>query len=310
VLLSPLANWKGQEESVAEGMEIRRLRPAESSALEASDTILHHHDIGELAKDCYWLCYDFENDYPADNVRYRRRQDAAFKLMLHAMYSIQILLPIGATNLFILYRKTEAGLALELTTRRQAFLETIWGRQCRFDPSFRDEIAPVLDRIRQTFQKPILRLQIPIWLLEQGMGAPDRHIRILLWATGLDALTRSGGTVAFGERLGQLLGPETEIFPPDAANRRPKYRVIDVVGDLYQLRNEMAHGLPFHEKFRKKREFLAEGGVEELAAFRYDHVLEECAVFLLSKTLREVLLRNRVFDVHTMCWSEHAALSD
>jgi len=165
----------------------------------------------------------------------------------------------------------------------------------------------MLERIHDAFQKPTLRLQIPVWLLEQGLIAPDRHIRILLWATGLDGLTRSGGTVAFGERLCSLLGADTEIFPPCGAERKPGYQVGGVVVDLYELRNEMAHGLPFHEKFRKTRGFLSNDGQpvsDEFAAYRYDQVLEECAAFLLCKALREVFLRNRVFDIHSMCWSE------
>jgi hypothetical protein len=33
-------------------------------------------------------------------------------------------------------------------------------------------------------------------------------------------------------------------------------------------------------------------------------VLEECAAFLLCRALREILLRNRIFDFHSMRWSE------
>ena len=71
--------------------------------------------------------------------------------------------------------------------------------------------------------------------------------------------------------------------------------MIDVAEDLYQLRNEMAHGLPFHEKFRKTRGFLGDDGLpiaEEFADYRYDPVLEECAIFLLCKALREILVND------------------
>jgi hypothetical protein len=297
VLLSPLPNWKGTEQAITGEIHIRRLVPPERAALNTSDTLLRHQGIGEAARDAHWLCYRFENAYPSDNVRYRRRQDAAFKLMLHAMYSVQILVPIGAANLFLLYRETDNGLILDSTQHRQALIETVWGRVCDIPASFPDEIPVVLERLHEAFRKPTLRLQIPVWLLEQGLAAPDRHIRILLWTTGLDGITRGGGTVAFAERLSDLLGAATQVFPPSAANRRPNYRVIDVVEDLYQLRNEMAHGLPFHEKFRKKRGFLADDDQpisEEFASYRYDQVLEECGVFLLCRTLREAFLRNSV----------------
>jgi hypothetical protein len=297
VLLSPLQNWKGAEQAITGEIHIRRLVPPERAALDESDSLLRHHDIGESARDAHWLCYQFENPYPADNVRYRRRQDAAFKLMLHAMYSVQILAPIGAPNLFLLYRRTDDGLTLDATQHRQPLIETVWGRVCDIPASFQDEIPAVLERLHEAFQKPILRLQIPVWLLEQGMAAPDRHIRILLWTTGLDGIVRGGGTVAFAERLCDFLGADTQVLPPSAANRRPMYRVTDIVQDLYQLRNEMAHGLPFHEKFRKTRGFLADEDEpisEDFANYRYDQVLEECAVFLLCRALKDAFFRNSV----------------
>jgi hypothetical protein len=307
LLLSPLPNWKGDEQPITGGISIRKLDPVERRTVQASQPLLDHHDIGEAARDAYWLCYEFDNPHPPDNVRFRRRQEAASKLMLHAMYAIQILAPIGAPNLFLQYRKAGDGWELETSQRRQAFLETVWGSACPVPDSFGAEVPALLERVRQAFQKPVLRLQIPVWLLEQGMGAPDRHIRILLWATGLDGITRSGNTAAFAERLCGLLGPQTRIFPADAAGRQPKYRVIDVVEDLYQLRNEMAHGLPFHEKFRKTRGFLGDGDLPisaDFANYRYDHVLEECAIFLLSRALKEILLRNCIFDVQTRTWRE------
>ena len=306
LLLTPLPNWKGAAQKITEEISIRRLLPPERVVLESSHSLLQHHEIGESARDAYWICYPFENNHPSDNVRYRRRQDAAFKLMLHVMYSVQILAPIGAANLLLLYERTRDGLILDSTQRRQAFIATVWARLCEVPASFQDEIPVVLSRLREAFQKPTLRLQIPVWLLEQGLSAPDRHIRILLWATGLDGITRSGGIAAFSERLCQLLGAGTLIFPPSETNRRPKYRVADVVEDLYQLRNQMAHGLPFDERFRKTRGFLAADDQpisDEFANYRYDHVLEECAAFLLCNALREIFLRDRVFDVQTMCWS-------
>jgi hypothetical protein len=274
LLLSPLPDWTGGEQKITEEIGIRHFQAPEPG---------------------WWLCYDFTNEYAPDNVRYRRRQEAAFKLMLHALYSIQVLAPVGGTDIFFLYRKTSEGLVLESTQRRQPFLPTEWARLCRVPETFAQDIPTVLDHLHQAFQKPTLRLQIPVWLLEQGLGAPDRHIRILLWATGLDGLTRSGGVANFAERLCQLLGADTLIFPPSDQYPQPKYRVKDVVEDLYQLRTEMAHGLPFHEKFRKTRGFLGEDGQplsKDFATYRYDHVLEECSAFLLCKALREIFLHH------------------
>ena len=286
--LAPLPDWTGAEQYISPEIRIRRLSLAERAGVDSCDALLLHHDVDGAARDRFWLCHEFENGFAADDVRYRRRQDAAFKLMMHALYSVQILLPAGAPNLFLLHRRNGGGLTLEATERRHVLTGTAWARRSPVPRSFADDIGPVLARLHEAFQKPTLRLQIPVWLLEQGLSAPDRHIRILLWATGLDAITRSGRTVAFGEALCDLLGGETPVFPPDTANRVPPYRVCDVAEDLYLLRSEMAHGLPFDQKFRKRRGLLADD--EELANCRYDQVLEECAAVLLCRALRETFL--------------------
>jgi len=293
LLLTPLPHWRGSTQPITEGLSIRPLNSAERTALEFSDALLSHHSIDAPARAAHWLCYEFDNPHPSDNVRYRRRQDAAFKLLHHALYAVQILAPIGAPNLALLYRRTETGLLLDSTQHRPQYLGSVWARLCDVPASFASDVPLILERVREVFRKPILRLQIPIWLLEQGLVAPDRHIRLLLWATGLDGVTRAGGVAAFSERICALIGSDAAIFPPCSSLPEPCYRVADVVDHLYLLRTEMAHGLPFHEQFRKTRGFLAAGGQpvnQDFAGYRYDAVLEECSAFLLCKALREVLM--------------------
>jgi hypothetical protein len=294
LLLSPLPGWRGNEQDIAEGIRIRKLTTPERASLDAAATVLRHHDVEEAACDAYWIAYRFDNPHPADNVRYRRRQEAALKLIAHAQYAIQILAPVGAPNVYLLYQETAGGLALETTQQRPPYLPSIWGGLAAIPAEFAPCIPAVLAQVRQIFQRPILRLQIPIWLLEQGLGAPDRHIRILLWATGLDGLTRSGGVVHFGDRVCDLVGGDSFVFPHAEGHCRPEHRVKDVAHDLYQLRTEMAHGLPFHVKFRETR-----GLSQEFPGWRYDQVLEECAVFLLCAALRQTLLAASIADKTT-----------
>jgi hypothetical protein len=293
LLLSRLPNWTGRDTELAPGLGIRRLNQWEREAV----------DSGE--QDGYWLCHEFDNPHPPEIGRHKKRREAAFRLMLHAVYAVQVLVPCGSPGVFLLYRKNAGGWSLEATERRQPFLPTEWGRRCWVPAAFAVDAPVMLERVLEAFYKPVIQLQIPIWLLEQGMAAPDQHIRILLCATGLDSLTKASGQAVFKERLCDLLGADTLIFPPDATGRQPRYRVGDVAGHLYQLRNEMAHGLPFQAIFHKKLGFLDDAGeplAREYAKYRYDKVLEECAVFLLCRALREVLLSRMAFDVHMMEW--------
>lgn len=293
LLVTPFPNWNGGAAELTPGLGIRRLLPSERAAAEGGDP------------EGYWLCHEFENPYPPQLGRHRKRREAAFRLLLHAVYAIQVLVPCGAAGAFLLYRKSAEGWIPETGERRQSFLATGWARRCCVPPAFTVEAPMMLERVLEAFHKPVLRLQIPIWLLEQGMAAPDPHIRILLCATGLDSLTRASGQNVFRERLCDLLGADTLIFPPDAAGRQPRYRVADIAAHLYQLRNEMAHGLPFQPIFHKKQGFLDLAGeplAEAFAGHRYYEVLEECSVFLLCRTLREVLMSRLTFDVHMMEW--------
>jgi hypothetical protein len=274
-------------------MVIRRLNEAERAA------------VGDTAEEGYWLCHEFQNPYSEELARYKKRRETAFRQILYATYAIQILVPCGAASHFLSFRKTEEGLIPDGTDRRQPFLATEWGRRCYLSSTFAADAPALLERVLEAFYKPVLRLQIPIWLLEQGLAAPDQHIRILLCATGLASLTKASGQAVFRERLSALLGADTLIFPPDITGCQPRYRVEDVAGHLYQLRNEMAHGLPFQPIFHKKQGFLTLAGepvAKEFARYRYDKVLEECAVFLLCRALREVLLRQMIFDAHMMEW--------
>jgi len=294
LLLSPLPHWSGGDAQLAAGIGIRRLTSTEPGALENPDE-----------EDGYWLCHEFENPYPEELSRHKKHRTAAFRLMLYAMYAVQILVPSGAPSLYLLYKRTPEGWSLQASDRRQPILPTEWGRRAIVPAAFASEAASLVHRVLDAFYKPVLPLQIPIWLLEQGLAAPDQHIRILLCATGLDSLTKASGQSVFKERLCDLLGGDTLIFPPDAEGRQPRYRVGEVAGHLYQLRNEMAHGLPFQAIFHKRLGFLDIGGEPvgpEYAKYRYDKVLEECAVFLLCGVLREVLLSRLVFDAHMMEW--------
>jgi len=305
LLINHLPNWRGSAAELMPGMSIRRLNKAEQSALQSPETMAHLHPATLNAAADYWLAYNFDNPHAVSNVRHRRRQEAAFKLIRQALYAIEILHPADAANALLLFQSGAGGMKFQCAEHGQPFLGSEWSRRCPVARNFAAQLPDLLKRVQEVFRLPQLRLQIPVWLFEQGLGAPDPHIRILLWATGLDSLTRASGQNVFRDRLCDLLGGQTSIFPADTEGRRPAYSVDQVAGHLYELRNEMAHGLPFHEMFRKRRGFLDAAGepvAPEFARYRYDWVLQECALFLLSKTLCEVLLRNLEFDIHLMEW--------
>lgn len=297
LLLTALPHWKGGPVELGSDVCIRKLDDAERAA------------VGGGEVDCSWICHQFENPYSPELARHKKRRETAFKLMLYATYAVQTLVPCGGTGVLLLFARDGEAWTNCGEERRLQMLPTGWALRCAPDDVTREAPA-VFERVLQAFYKPILPLQIPLWMMEQGLAAPDQHIRILLCSTGLSSLTKASGQAAFRERLCSLLGGDCLIFPPDREGRQPRYRVDEVAGHLYQLRNELAHGLPFGAIFHKKTGFLSCTGdplLPEMARYRYDKVLEECAVFLMCRALRMVLQSRLVFDVGRDEWVSASA---
>src|ERR1039458_5940837 len=156
LLLSPLPNWRGAGAEFAPNLGIRRLTQSELGL------------VGSGEDGGYCLYYEFDNPYAKDLARHRKRLQAAFRLLLHAVYAIQVMVPCGWTGVFLLCRRQGEQWIREATERRQPLLATDWGQKCIVPATFAAEAPALLERIVDAFLKPVLRLQIPIWL--QGPG--------------------------------------------------------------------------------------------------------------------------------------------
>ena len=60
----------------------------------------------------------------------------------------------------------------------------------------------------------------------------------------------AGSKNVFVRRLFNLLGRQTFVFPAVADLAQPQYTLGDVVLDLFELRNAIAHGGTIHKRFR------------------------------------------------------------
>jgi len=110
----------------------------------------------------------------------------------------------------------------------------------------------------------------------------------------------AGGTSTFGERLCNLLGQGTPVFPSAEFIGQPRYTVGDVADDLCDLRNAIAHGNEIPSKFRKETGFEdARGKLIDgySSAYQYRNVLEESALFLLCAALKTIFIRDLTDNV-------------
>jgi hypothetical protein len=113
--------------------------------------------------------------------------------------------------------------------------------------------------------------------------------RFSLWCSALEALFTSNpyehkGTIVAKERIKWFLGPRTLIYEPgDTQTGQPQLstKVEDVIDDLYQLRNCVAHGDKTPDKFF----------VSTRTEYDQNVVLAEVLTEAISRIIRASLLR-------------------
>jgi hypothetical protein len=144
------------------------------------------------------------------------------------------------------------------------------------------------------------KLQNPILLLEHGMQIGNASLGSLMFVMALDMLLMAGGTAPFVERLGGFLGPQSYVFPPDSVlHRQASVRVRDVLADMFEFRNKIAHGQEIPAKpYRQRYDLLYEGGGRiNDDDYGYSDLMCEGALFLLAKALRKVFVEGLIGDI-------------
>jgi hypothetical protein len=101
--------------------------------------------------------------------------------------------------------------------------------------------------------QPFWKFRMAAQLYEAGhWQSTDKKIRFFLWVSALEALfttqgsgTQHSGKLVAGERIKALIGGNTPIYSPGelaSSQQNPGITVSDVIGDIYCLRNHIAHG--------------------------------------------------------------------
>lgn len=110
--------------------------------------------------------------------------------------------------------------------------------------------APLLT---DAMHKPYWKFRMAVQLYEAAhFQYRDWKVQFFLWSSALEALfttqskdgQNSGSRVA-SERIKSLIGGSTAIYPPGELLKsipNPGYSVNDVIGEVYCLRNHIAHG--------------------------------------------------------------------
>jgi hypothetical protein len=165
-----------------------------------------------------------------------------------------------------------------------------WAPVRRKDAEMLKAIVPALLEAYKTDCQPVIRA---MRILEVGYISEFPDVKQLMWAIGLESLftsdKHSGAQLAI-RRIRQFLGSKTRVYEQSDFQRHvsvPALTLKNVLGDIYDVRNKLAHGewIP--------KEYLDKPGYPRGARSYGDILLEATGIILrlaLIKILRESLL--------------------
>ena len=269
------------------GIFIRELSPIRWDVAIAKSEV-SEREREELTKTKYWLCAanEYEHVYGSvGNELFERAHDAAMAL--------QVICPTGAPHVFLKFHETPSGWEnVASSPPGKPLCDTLLGRITDLEEQgLKQHFNAVYQGIRRANETKIVRLQNPALLLEHGMQLGHPALSAMLFVIGLDVLFMAGESARFIERIGGFLGNQTLIFPPDALmGYQPNITVGEVLQDLYDFRNIVAHGLEIPETpYRQNRALVSTDGHQiNREPLSYVEILLQAALFLLTTCLRQV----------------------
>ena len=240
----------------------------------------------------HWLCIESDGEqYDAS----MRLTESATDLRT-AMLAFQIWAPKGWMGTIINAELTDAGsLRVANVQRPEPYATTRWGELLSLKNLSVEELGKLIDGVRSAIEAESTESRNPFQYLEIGLQTAFHHLKAgaLLWMIGLDSLLAAQGEALFASRLCRLLGADTRIFPDDRVGRRPVYTVGGVAADIYQMRNQIAHGDRIREAYLEKSNFRFDPPEPEylrIGECTHQSVFLEAALFALVAALRKVIL--------------------
>jgi hypothetical protein len=277
----------------ADGISIRELVPILWD-ISIVKNYISEDERAKMADAKYWLCAsrDYEYDF-GDTGR------ELFTKARHAAWALQVICPSGAPHVFLKFQKTDGGYDNIGTERPKELCRTLLGNLLSVEKQgLQEDFDAVYAGIRRAFTEKVVRLQNPVLLIEHGMQTGHVNLGALMFVMGLDMLFMAGETGAFMSRVGGFLGVESYVFPPvTSLNIRPTTVVGDVLNDLYEFRNIIAHGQEIPETpYRQKSDLMSTGGQRiNYEDYHRAELLLESGLFMLTASLRRIFVE-KLFD--------------
>lgn len=277
-----------------DGISIRELTPILWDTSIAK-TFISARECAELAGTRHWLCASKEVEHVYGNVG-----DDLYPQAMYAMSALQITCPSGSKNVFLKFAHTEQGYDNLGIKHPKELCSTLVGRiTSAEDRGLAQDFEAVHSMVKRAFTEKLVRLQNPILLLEHGMQIGNVNLGALMFVMALDILMMAGKKAPFVERLGGFLGPQSYVFPDSLMHRQPAVNVQDVLADLYEFRNIIAHGQEIPKSpYRQNCGLLdINGGRINHDDYYYAELMLESGLFLLTGSLHKIAAEGLFDDV-------------
>jgi hypothetical protein len=275
------------EHQFGNGISIRAISPILWETA-VSKRYLSEHQRDKLSDVRYWLCASDEYPDGVNDVGHELYDKA-----IQAALAAQIICPTGAKHTFLKFQRLSDGYDQLGGQHPPVLCRSLLGKLIALeDRGFHQDFDSVYAGVARAFAEKTVRIQNPILLLEQGMQNSNPYLATLMFVMGLDMLFQAGKIETFTSRLGGFLGLDTFVFPVlSVSGIQPATIVRDIIHDVYELRNIVAHGQEIPESYRRKINLLGTNG-EQINYVDYGWVdlIMESALFMLATTLRTLFI--------------------
>lgn len=252
---------------------------------------LSKHDIEKIQGWKYALVHHYdEEEYLHSEAEWRSRE-----LLYQVFIGLRIVRPSRIPHQYLHARVQSNGDLDPSAFRRAEMPLTVshcdaWTPIRRRDADLLKAIVPTLLQAYTTDCRPVKRA---MRILETGYVSQFTDVKQLMWVTGLESLftsTKFSGASVAMHRIRQFLGSKTQIYEQadfPFTISLPSLTLKNVLGDIYRVRNRLAHGEWVPEEFLKKPGYA--GGPNSYA----DVLVEATGIVLrlaLIRILKESLL--------------------
>lgn len=284
-VLRPLSNWPFQNPLRFSLRVWVKPKPQVEGKSGLLAWAMSGREIEDLEKRSSWLCCDFRDH----SFLLSNRQKRAMQLVQHAALAVQIVAPIGSWEAQIItFEQESGGLVPKGVVHRPPQNTAAWARIVDFDGRSEADLPLVIAGVQRAFARGGVRLKNALLFFELGLDTTNPYIQFFLWTTALDDLLMAISKENFRTRLCNLFGGSSFALPATRFGQ-PRYRVLEVADDIFELRSAIAHGKEISPKFRSANPFENDAG-KVIPVFQgprlYCEVLHECSLFLLCRLLR------------------------